>query len=69
LKQIDVRGLACPQPVIDTQQALNESPEGVDILVDSVTAKNNIERFVKLSGYQVDGEETADGALLLRVRR
>lgn len=69
MKQIDVRGLACPQPVIDTQQALNESPEGVDILVDSVTAKNNIERFVKLSVYQVDGEETADGALLLRVRR
>lgn len=68
MKQIDVRGLSCPQPVINTQKALQESPEGLDILVDNVTAKTNIERFVKLSGYEVESQ--AENEIFhLKVRR
>lgn len=68
MKQIDVRGLSCPQPVIETQSALKESPEGLDVVVDNVTAKTNIERFARLAGYQVESVAEND-AYLLKVRR
>jgi len=68
LKQIDVRGLSCPQPVILTKKALEESPEGLEVLVDDLTAKTNIERFVKISGYQVESKEEEE-SFLLKVRR
>jgi tRNA 2-thiouridine synthesizing protein A len=64
LKQIDVRGLSCPQPVILTKKALEESPEGLEILVEDLTAKTNIERFVRLSGYQVESKEEEESFLL-----
>ncbi len=68
MKQIDVRGLSCPQPVILTKKALEESPEGLEVLVDDLTAKTNIERFVKISGYQVESKEEEE-SFLLKVRR
>lgn len=68
MKQIDVRGLSCPQPVILTKKALEESPEGLEILVEDLTAKTNIERFVRLSGYQVESKEE-EGNFLLKVGR
>lgn len=52
--KIDARGLSCPQPVILAQKGLQKNPEGISILVDSVTAKNNVERFLKNAGYKVD---------------
>lgn len=64
MKQIDVRGLSCPQPVILTKKALEESPEGLEILVEDLTAKTNIERFVRLSGYQVESKEEEESFLL-----
>jgi tRNA 2-thiouridine synthesizing protein A len=67
LKQIDARGLSCPQPVIVTQKALAENTEGIEVLVDNVTAKTNIERFARLSGYKVESREQEDGQFLLKV--
>lgn len=67
MKQIDARGLSCPQSVIITKRALAENSEGVEVLVDNVTAKTNIERFARLSGYKVESKEQEDGGFLLRV--
>ncbi len=47
-QELDCRGLACPQPVVETKKRLDELQEGVlTVLVDNETAKNNL---LKLAG-------------------
>ena len=46
---VDTRGLACPQPVILTKNALAKE-NSIEVLVDKVTAKNNILRFAAKQG-------------------
>ncbi len=63
MKEIDCRGLSCPEPVINTKRALNESPDGVVVLVDNRVPLENISRFASAMGYnsssvEKDGEWT-----------
>ena len=46
MKQLDVCGLSCPEPVIRTQAALKHLPQGeqLEVLVDTVTARENVLR-------------------------
>ncbi len=48
MKSIDVRGFSCPEPVIRSKAALKDLPQGetLSILVDTVTARENIIRAV-----------------------
>ena len=57
MKEIDVRGLSCPLPVVETKKALKENPEGVKILADSIVSKENISRFAGAMGYNLKTEE------------
>jgi len=51
---IDCRGLACPQPVITTKQALDQLKEGeMIVIVDNASSCNNVERFVQSQGCPV----------------
>lgn len=46
MKEVDARGLVCPQPVILTKKALEEITEGeVMTIVDNITAKENVSRL------------------------
>ena len=55
---IDCRGLACPQPVITTKQALDQIQEGqLIVIVDNTVSCNNVERFVRSQGCTVDIKE------------
>jgi len=53
-QKIDCRGLACPQPVLETKKAL-EGPEAEEILVllDNQSSKENVRRFAESQGHQV----------------
>jgi len=62
-KVIDCRGLACPQPVIQTKKALSEAAT-VTTIVDNDTAKMNVSRMAAKEGYAVDVEEKGDGIYL-----
>lgn len=53
MKKIDTSGMSCPQPVLMTKKAIEESPEGVEIIVDNNVAKGNVERFLNNSGYSM----------------
>jgi selenium metabolism protein YedF len=54
---IDCRGLACPQPVITTKQALDQLKEGeLVVIVDNASSCSNVERFAKSQGCQVEVE-------------
>jgi selenium metabolism protein YedF len=59
-KTVDARGLACPQPVIDTKKAL-ESNDEVITIVDNLTALENISRMAKSTGCTIDSLKKEDG--------
>ena len=66
-KLVDARGLACPQPVILTRKAMDESAD-VTIVVTSETSRQNVRRMAERAGWQVTVE--ADGAdYYLHIRR
>jgi len=48
---VDTRGMSCPQPVLMTKNAIKNSPGQVQVIVDNNTARGNVERFLKSSGY------------------
>lgn len=57
-KVLDCRGLACPQPVIETKKTLEAEPEKtVLVIVDNAAARENVARFAKNAGCKVEVEE------------
>lgn len=60
---VDARGLACPQPVILTRNALQEN-EAVTTIVDNETARQNVTRMAESAGATVQVEEREDGIYL-----
>jgi len=64
LCKVDARGRSCPEPVLMTKKALQNNPEGLEVLVDNLTAKENVTRFAKNSGYQVEVSENGSDYIL-----
>ena len=58
MKTVDARGLSCPEPVILTRNALNSKESSYEILVDNPTAMENVSRYARHEGYQVQSKET-----------
>jgi selenium metabolism protein YedF len=53
-KSIDVRGLTCPQPVLNTKKVLDEGNFSVlEIIGDSEAAKENISSLLHKMNYQL----------------
>ena len=68
-REVDARGLSCPQPVINTKQALEEIEEGtITVLVDSAESRENVRRFAQSQGCQVEITEQ-DGAYCLAITK
>lgn len=65
MKTIDCRGQACPAPVIATKKALEESGDGVCVLVDDGAPRENVGRFARNRGYLVSETAQGDGWSLL----
>lgn len=55
--QIDCRGLACPEPVINTKKAIKDNPASIDVLVDHRAGLENVSRFLKAMKYNVSVTE------------
>ncbi|MGL4731459.1 MAG: sulfurtransferase TusA family protein [Clostridium sp.] len=64
MTKIDARGMSCPQPVLMTKKALEENKNGIIVLVDNTTARNNVERFMKNAGYNVSIKEDDEDFIL-----
>ncbi|MBR6673816.1 MAG: sulfurtransferase TusA family protein, partial [Mailhella sp.] len=60
---IDCRGMACPQPVIKTREALEQKPASVTVLVDNVPASENVRRLLEKSGYGSVNVEQREASL------
>ncbi len=66
-KVVDARGLACPQPVLMTKEALEALEEGiVTVLVDNVASRENVKRFAQRMGCTVEVVEK-NGVFELRI--
>ena len=60
MKDVDVRGLSCPIPLMHTKKALESSPAELLVLADSGTAKANVVNLLIDMGYSVDVADDGD---------
>ncbi len=66
--ELDLTGLSCPEPVVRTKKALKENPQGVISVVDNRAALENVSRFGRAMGYNVNSVES-DGAWRIEIKK
>jgi selenium metabolism protein YedF len=57
---VDCRGLACPQPVIHTKNALQDAASSLLVIVDNEGSCTNVCRFAESQGAQVSVAQQGD---------
>lgn len=68
MKELDARGLSCPEPVVMIRKAMTSEENAYHMVVDNVTAKENVTRYAQHQGYQVSVQE-ADGEYCLSITK
>lgn len=53
-QRVDARGLSCPQPVILARRAIREGAFPIEVLVDTVTSRENVRRMAEREGCTVE---------------
>jgi len=68
MEPLDLRDLACPEPVIRTKRAVEANPDAVlTILLNSPASRENVARMAKSLGAEVEAETLADGEFQLTI--
>lgn len=57
---VDARGLSCPQPVILARGAIQARKFPIEVLVDTVTSRENVRRAAEKLGCTVRVDETGE---------
>jgi tRNA 2-thiouridine synthesizing protein A len=57
---VDARGFSCPQPVIMTRNAIQSGRFPIEVLVETVTSRENVRRAAEKLGCTVQVEEMKD---------
>lgn len=57
---VDARGFSCPQPVIMTRKAIKAGEFPIEVLVETVTSRENVQRASEKLGCRVEIEEMGD---------
>lgn len=68
MKEIDARGLSCPEPVMLTKQALDAGETELIVMVDNGAAKDNVSRQAKSHGKTVEIEHNTAGDFILHIK-
>ena len=68
MKNLDCRGLACPQPVIRCREAVAAGVAALSVQVDNLAARENVLRYLGNNGFACDCEEK-DGIFHIRATR
>jgi selenium metabolism protein YedF len=67
---VDARGLACPQPVLETKRVFDEErTKQFIVLVDNATSRENVTRFARNQGCQVNIEEVGPDQYRIVINR
>lgn len=62
MEKLDLKGLACPEPVLRVKAALETIAEGEIIaVVDNIAARENVKRYAASAGCHADAIETPPG--------
>jgi len=59
-KTVDARGFSCPQPVILAQKAIQEGQFPIEVLVETVTSRENVRRMAEMKSCKVEVIEQED---------
>ncbi len=68
-KVVDARGLSCPQPVILTKKAMETGEFPIEVLVETVTSRQNVRRVAEKAGLQVQVEEVEGDEFKLTIQK
>ena len=68
MKQLDARGLSCPEPVIMIRKAMMSKERAYEMIVDNPVSKENVTRYAEHQGYTVTVTENA-GEYVLAMRK
>jgi len=66
VNSLDVRGMACPMPVVSVKRALESAEGALRVLLDDGAPRENVRRFAQGRGYQVQ-EEPLEGGFALTI--
>ena len=70
MREIDTRGLSCPQPVLLSHEAAKADADSpMDILVDNEASLENVTRAAKGKGWQVSQKDEGSGVTRLLLRK
>jgi len=61
---VDARGLSCPQPVILARNAIQVGKFPIEVLVETVTSRENVRRAAEKLGCAVQVEDLGDEFML-----
>jgi selenium metabolism protein YedF len=67
VKKIDVRGLACPGPVLRLRELLDAGERQLRFHVADQLARSNVTRFAASRGAEVAVEDPGDGSFVLTI--
>ena len=67
MQTIDCMGLACPQPVIRTKNALEQGADLLRVIVDNEASRDNVTRFSRSRQCDVKVESGEDGCFYLTI--
>ena len=57
---VDARGLSCPQPVILARNAILAGKFPIEVLVETVTSRENVRRAAEKLGCKVQVKDLGD---------
>lgn len=68
MKQLDARGLSCPEPVIMIRKAMMSKDAAYEMVVDNPTSKENVTRYAEHQGYKVEVKEQGEEFTLIMTK-
>jgi selenium metabolism protein YedF len=71
MKEVDVKGLPCPQPVIKTKEALDSISVGekIKVILDNETSLKNVQKFVNAQGHKILSIERAESEFVVIIEK
>lgn len=68
MKRIDLRGLSCPQPVIEVKKEIDAGASEIQAIVDCGASEENIKRLANANGYEMS-QESSDEGIIITLKR
>lgn len=70
MKKLDLKGLTCPAPVIETKKALEKSDiREIEVLVDNSTSCENVRRYLESQMFSVTVDTTGSEYIIRGIRK